>query len=316
VDSPRFVDANGIRTRCFEAGRGEPLVLIHGGTYGSYFNAEDWELNFDALAEHFRVIAFDRIGLGFSDNPRRDEEYRMGASVQHAYDVIRALDLGRAHIVGHSRGGYTAARMVLEHPEIVDTLVIVDSSTLMTPANPLYDQWDREAANYDDRREKNRYLLAANSYAEGNPTDHYLDVLAEIDALPKTAVARARMAVETLRFRADLVERQQETQAWIRAGRLTCPTLVVWAYEDPSATMDRNGIPCMDLIMPNVPDAEMVIFNRAGHLVFRERAEAFNQVVIDFIQRHRAGRGDGLAAPDGAVAHGGHSDGSPEVHRR
>ena len=180
--------------------------------------------------------------------------------------------------------------LVLEHPEVADTLIIVDSSTLMTPANPQYEAWDREAQQYADLHERHRYLVTANSYGGDHITPRYLDVAVEIDQLPKTQVAKERQAANSARFKADLVERQQETHAWIREGRLRVPTLVMWAYEDPSATMDRCGIPCMNLIMPNVKDAEMVILNKAGHLVYRERPEAFNHAVIDFIQRHRAGR--------------------------
>jgi pimeloyl-ACP methyl ester carboxylesterase len=290
MENPRFIDADGIRTRYFEAGRGDPLVMIHGGSYGSFYNAEDWELNFDGLAEHFRVIAYDRIGLGFSDNPRTDDDYVIGSSVDHAYAFIRGLGLGPAHIMGHSRGGYTAARLVLEHPEVCDTLIIVDSSSLMTPANPQYEAWDREAEQYSDLHDRMRYLVTANSWGPDHITPHYIDVAVEIDQLPKTQAAKARQAANSARFKADLVERQQETHGWIREGRLQKPTLVMWAYDDPSATMDRCGIPCMNLIMPNVKDAEMVILNHAGHLVYRERPEAFNHAVTDFISRHRAGR--------------------------
>jgi 2-hydroxy-6-oxo-6-(2'-carboxyphenyl)-hexa-2,4-dienoate hydrolase len=300
MDHPKFIDADGIRTRYFDAGQGEPLVMIHGGTYGSFYNAEDWELNFDGLAEHFRVIAYDRIGLGFTDNPRTDADYVIGSSVDHAHALIRALGLGPAHIMGHSRGGYTAARLVLEHPEVCDTLIIVDSSSLMTPANPQYEAWDREAQQYADLHERMRYLVTANSYGGDHITPRYLDVAVEIDQLPKTAVAKQKMAGLGPRFKSDLVERQQETHAWIRAGRLQKPTLVMWAYEDPSATMDRCGIPCMNLIMPNVQDAEMVILNHAGHMVYRERPEPFNHAVIDFIGRHRAGRRAGVGAAGAA----------------
>jgi 2-hydroxy-6-oxonona-2,4-dienedioate hydrolase len=299
MQNPKFVDADGIRTRYFEAGEGDPLVMIHGGSYGSFYNAEDWEHNFDALSAHFRVIAYDRIGIGFTDNPRTDDDYVIGASVDHAFAVTRALGLGPAHIMGHSRGGYTATRLVLEHPEVADTLIIVDSSSLMTPANPQYEAWDREAAGYADLRERMRYLVTANSWAGDHITSRYLDVAVEIDQLPKTEVAKQKMAVLGERFKADLVERQQETHAWIRDGRLRVPTLVMWAYEDPSATMDRCGIPCMNLIMPNVQDAEMVILNHAGHMVYRERPEAFNHAVIDFIERYGAGRR--AAMPAGAA---------------
>ena len=59
------------------------------------------------------------------------------------------------------------------------------------------------------------------------------------------------------------------------------------------ATMERCGIPCMNLILPNVPESEMVILNRAGHMIYREQPEAFEHAVLDFIARHRAGRSAG-----------------------
>src|SRR5688572_2981682 len=114
MENPKYVDVDGIRTRYFDAGHGDPLIMIHGGSYGSFYNAEDWEHNFDGLAEEFRAIAYDRIGIGFTDNPRTDDDYVIGSSVDHVYALIQALGLGSAHIMGHSRGGYTATRLVLE----------------------------------------------------------------------------------------------------------------------------------------------------------------------------------------------------------
>jgi 2-hydroxy-6-oxonona-2,4-dienedioate hydrolase len=289
VRDPRFVDANGTRTRYFDIGEGDPLFLIHGGNYGSYANAEDWDLVVDDLAKHFRVIAIDKIGTGFTDNPVSDDDWLIGASVRHAYETIQTLGLGKVHIAGHSRGGYTVTRLALEHPEVVETLVIVNSSSLMTPPNPQYDQWEQAALSIADHRERMRYLITANSFGTDHITEHYLDVVQEIDLLEKTVDAKRRLAGGlTARFRADLVERQLETHEWIRDGRLTCPTLVMWSYNDPSATMERCGIPCLNLILPNVPQSEMHILNRAGHYTFREQPEAFVNGVVDFIERQRA----------------------------
>jgi 2-hydroxy-6-oxo-6-(2'-carboxyphenyl)-hexa-2,4-dienoate hydrolase len=71
----RFIDVDGIRTRYFDKGSGEVLVLFHGshlGTNDACESALDWELNFDRLAEWFRVIAVDKLGQGHTDNPKRD----------------------------------------------------------------------------------------------------------------------------------------------------------------------------------------------------------------------------------------------------
>ena len=287
MDNPKYVDVRGTNTRYFEAGSGEPLLLIHGGSFGYFENAEDWDRNFDVLAQQFHVLAIDKIGCGFSDNPPTVEDYYIGATVQHASDFIGVMGLGPVHVAGHSRGGYTATRLALEHPEVVRTLIIVDSSTLMTPSNPQYQVWEAEAANIEDLRERYRYLEAVNSYSDEHLDQRHMDVILEIVSLPKTIEAlRIMEGGQVVRHNQELVERQQETHAWIREGRLRRPTLLVWAFNDPSATMDRCGIPALKLILPNVPHSSMHIVNRAGHYSFREQPEEFNQVVIDFIRLH------------------------------
>jgi pimeloyl-ACP methyl ester carboxylesterase len=289
LDGARFIDVDGIRTHYFEQGAGEPLVLVHGGNPGGHWNAEDWEHNVDGLAAAgFRVFAVDKIGCGYTDNPRSDDDYVIGSSVDHVHGFIRALGLGPVHIAGHSRGGYTVTRLALEHPEAVRTLVIVDSSSLMTPPNPGNRVWEQEAMQIPDPRDQWRYLITVNSFSGDHITDAYLDHILEAQALPKTADARAAWERVYERFGQDLVARQRETHEWIRSGGIQCPTLVVWGYNDPSATMVRCGIPCMDLILPSVERSEMHILNRAGHSTFREQPEAFNAAVTDFIRRMSA----------------------------
>ncbi len=283
----KYVVANGIRTRYLESGGGEPLLLIHGGNFGSHCSANEWDTNIDSLGKYFHVYAIDKIGCGFTDNPKSDGEYVIGATVRHAHDFLKALKIDKANVVGHSRGGYAATRLALEHPEMVKTLIIVDSSSLMTPPNPLYDQWDREAAKIQDERERQRYLVTVNSYSGTHVTDDYVNLMVKIVNLPKNREATAKMVTGLKKqFKEDLVAKQNESHEWIRGGRLKCPTLIMWGFNDPSATMERCGIPCMNLIMPSMPQSEMHILNQAGHYCFREQPEAFNRVVTDFIRRY------------------------------
>ena len=90
----RFVDVDGIRTRYFDKGSGELLVLFHGshlGTNDACESALDWELNYDSLAEWFRVIAVDKLGQGHTDNPKRDEDYTMAAMSNTLTSFFRRL---------------------------------------------------------------------------------------------------------------------------------------------------------------------------------------------------------------------------------
>ena len=118
----KFLDAGGVRIRYIDTGKGEAIVLLHGGTS----NLESWTSRgvVDNLARDFRVIAFDARGHGRSDAPREPSAYGR----QQALDVVRILDalkINRAHIVGFSLGGSTVAQLLTLHPERFLTAVQV-----------------------------------------------------------------------------------------------------------------------------------------------------------------------------------------------
>ena len=106
-----------------EAGSGPPVLMLHGlgGTKASFLPT------IAALAPRFRAIAVDGLGFGDSDKP-------LGASYGPRYQadgiaaLLDALELKRAHVVGHSMGGRIALELGLEHPGRAERLV------LMTPA--------------------------------------------------------------------------------------------------------------------------------------------------------------------------------------
>src|SRR5688572_2699768 len=109
LSEEKLVDVNGIRTRYFDKGQGEPILLLHGSILGEPFSSDfsaNWSENFEGLSEFARVIAMDRLGQGYTDNPKRIEDYTMKAVGEHVRDFIKTLHLDRVHIVGHSRGGY------------------------------------------------------------------------------------------------------------------------------------------------------------------------------------------------------------------
>ena len=159
----KFVDVDGIRTRYFEKGSGEPLVLFHGGNFGSNDAADcslDWGLNFDGLAQWFHVYAVDKLGQGLTDNPKSDDDYTMAAVVQHALGFLETLKLGNVHLVGHSRGAYLVARMTLERADLIKSVIPVDTNTL-APGVGRNDIVHANAPNPRLGRECQRWVLRA-----------------------------------------------------------------------------------------------------------------------------------------------------------
>lgn len=121
----RFLTVNGNRVHYVEKGSGPALVLIHGAS-GSL---RDWTFDaVDRLSGRYRVIAFDRPGLGYT--PRIDRD---GASIFQQADLFvaaaRQLGADRPIVLGHSYGGAVALAWAVEHPDAVSGLVLVSAAS-------------------------------------------------------------------------------------------------------------------------------------------------------------------------------------------
>ena len=283
----KFVDVNGIRTRYFEKGSGENLVLIHGGVFGSNDAADcglDWGLNFDALARWFHVYALDKLGQGLTDNPPSDDDYTMAATVRHAIGFIEVLKLGGVHVVGHSRGAYVAARMTLERPDLVRSCIPVDTNTL-APGMGRNHIVFADAPEPRLTRESQRWVIERYSYSGAHITEDWLDSMTEIAQLPKYQETVDRMVTRGLRKSLFLTKhslQKEETLGWIRDRGLQRPTLLVWGYNDPTATL-AQGLRLFELLTMRERRSQMHIINRAGHFSYREHPREFNEVVRGFI---------------------------------
>ena len=281
----KYIDIDGINTRYFEAGEGEPMVLIHGGQPGMASSAEIWFLNIDELAKKYHVYALDKLGQGYTDNPKVNEDYTMGAQVKHAVGFMNKLNISNAHLLGHSRGGYMTTRIALEYPHLAKSIVIIDSATLMANPNTFnfYEDVAERAKLIKDPKERTIYSAAQNSFGTEHITDEWIEGIMEYSKQPKNQEAVSKFAELRQMFVDDLSNRRKETHAWIRAGRLQTPTLVIWGLNDPSAVWDPIGVDCLNLILPNVENSSMHIFNRSGHSSFREHPEEFNMIIESFI---------------------------------
>jgi hypothetical protein len=73
----KFANVNGLRTRYYEMGQGEPMVLVHGEGWSGHSSANAWSKNIPGLAKRFHVYAPDKIGSGMTDNPKDLKDYNL-----------------------------------------------------------------------------------------------------------------------------------------------------------------------------------------------------------------------------------------------
>jgi 2-hydroxymuconate-semialdehyde hydrolase len=105
----RLVTIDGKRTHYLEAGRGQPLILLHSGEFGGCAEFT-WEFNIPALAQHFHVFAPDWLGYGLSEKIFSFENM-WEMRVQHIADFVRHLGVESADFMGSSMGGTVLAKV-------------------------------------------------------------------------------------------------------------------------------------------------------------------------------------------------------------
>ncbi|SDD47643.1 Pimeloyl-ACP methyl ester carboxylesterase [Massilia sp. PDC64] len=147
ADNPpqgRFVKVDGVRLHYVERGSGPVLVLLHGnGVLASDFQTSGL---MDKAAEHYRVIAFDRPGFGYSERPR-NKVWTPQAQARLLHHALQEIGVDSAIVLGHSWGTLVALSMALEVPDFVRGLVLLsgyyypslraDVPLLSGPAIPL-----------------------------------------------------------------------------------------------------------------------------------------------------------------------------------
>jgi len=266
-----FAPVEGTALYYEEMGRGDPVVLLHGGA----IDHRMWDAQFAALAEHHRVIRYDARGQGLTLSPY--------GAYRHAVDLLALLDalqLPRAHLIGLSLGCRIAADLAIEHPERVASLV------LAAPGLSGY------AFNAPEEQACNQAIVRAwmagdfEQVAEAFVRGWCDGPQRTPEQTPPAVRARVKaMALENLRPDRDAgggVELYPPALG--RLGEIRAPTLAVLGE------LDMPGIrTIVDKIAAEVPGARVHRLPGAAHMVNLEEPAEFNRVVEAFLQMQRSG---------------------------
>jgi pimeloyl-ACP methyl ester carboxylesterase len=253
-----YVQAGPYRLRYLEAGAGPPLVLVHGLASNA---VQDWGRLVPALGRSLHVYAPDLPGFGQSDRPPA-ADYSIPMQVEAVRSFMAALGLGRARVAGISMGGWIAARLAADHPEMVERLVLVAPAGMRPDREPI----PVEALFPRDEEGVRTLVATIRHKAPLLPSFVARDILAR----RRRDEWVARRAVESMR----------EGRDWLDGtlARATMPVLVVWGKQDrliPVAYARR--------LEAELPHADLVVLDGCGHVPMADCPEAFDRVVLPFL---------------------------------
>lgn len=249
-----------------EYGGGDPVVLLHANP-GSH---HDFDAVIGRLSERSRVIGVDFPGYGDSPPPSDPAAASAMMFADVAEQVVTALALPPAVIIGNSVGGYAAARLAIYHPERVRALVLVDTGGF-TPHNLQTRAFCRfKGSEIVTRRIAGRF--ARNYLKKRNQ-----DVEAILERTDAGARVKTRVAIDAAVWRS-FTHPEHDLRA--RAAKIACPVLLAWGAFDPVLKLKTDGRTTSRCL----PGSRLVEFG-TGHMPFAEDPEAFLAVVEPFLEK-------------------------------
>src|SRR5581483_2989986 len=264
VDKPgRLVDVDGYRVHVAEEGEGPAIVLVHG--FGGH--TVSWRRLMPLLARDHRVVAVDLKGFGYSER-RADIGLSHGDQARMLRGLLDALGIERAVFVGHSMGGAVVQRFAAMYPERASAVVLVASvagderyrraappAALLRPLLPVL-------AGVAARR-----LFALGFY------DRSLATSALFEEYIRPARIRGSMD-GLLRMMRDTA-----SDGPIDYARIRQPVLLLYGADDRVVPVSVG-----ERLRERLPQAHLVVLDRAAHLLIDERAAECEQAIRDFLR--------------------------------
>jgi pimeloyl-ACP methyl ester carboxylesterase len=256
----------GFKLHYREAGRGAPVLLLHGlGGDGSR-----WEANIEPLAADFHVIALDQIGFGQSDKPLAN--YHVGMLSEFLVEFLKAVGITKASLVGNSMGAEVAAYTAVHYPSVVDRLVLADGAGYKpAPDAPPLDPHRRQILNgvtREETREWGRLMYHDKSLV----TDAMVDENLTMRLRSAFAISKLSESI----FVTGLGGIEAEEMRSIKA-----PTLILWGkYDEMAGPPERTG----ERVHRDISGSRLVVIDNAGHLPQIEQPDEFNRLVRQFLK--------------------------------
>ncbi len=257
------ITVNGISVNYqLEGPANAPVVTL---SHSLATNLSLWESQIPALTSRYRVLRYDTRGHGGTDAP--EGPYTLDQLTEDVRALLQALKISRTHFIGLSMGGMIGQILGLEHPQMLHSLVLSDtSSRVPAEAKPMWEERIKVARSQgmEPHVEPTLGRWFTAPFREKRP-DMVDPVRAVIRATNPRGYIGCCQAIAAL----DLTD---------RLHAVSVPTLIVVGEDDPGTPVAASRT-----IHEKIKGSELVILKSASHLSNMEQPEAFNRAVTVFL---------------------------------
>ncbi len=261
--------ANGININYeLEGPDGAPVVTM---SHSLAANLGMWKPQVPALVNDYRVLRYDTRGHGGTDAP--EGAYSFELLARDVVALLAALGIEKTHFVGLSMGGMIGQTLALDHPEVLESVVLCDTASGRGPQTE--EMWNetwrqRIEAALADGLEPNVETTIERWFSDGFVSDNG-DIIDDVRTMIRTTTVAGFVGCCHAISKLDLTE---------RLNAITTPTLIVVGEDDPG-----TPVAVAQVIHEEIADSGLVILPTARHLSNMEQAELFNRALTGFLAK-------------------------------
>lgn len=261
-------------------GKGEPVIIIHGGPLLDQSYLYD---HFKSLAKDHMLIFYDQRVSGKS-SATADSTSLTIANMTNDIEAIREkLGLDQIHVIGHSWGGFLAAKFAGEHPTKVKSLILCDA---MPPTQRLWQQEENEIAKqmtgYDSAaRDAIMNMEAFKNKSDVTLVDSLMKISFRTQFVDLTKLAKLKVKLPKDYFQRSKIFSYIGREFYSfditeQLKRIIAPTLIIYGDHEPALKISAP------VYQSNISGSNVVTIKQSGHFPFIEQPEEFNKVVSEF----------------------------------
>lgn len=251
----------GTKLYYLEQGSGFPIVIIH----GFMCSCIDFENIIKAFSIKYKVIAVDLIGFGRSDK-RKTLNYSKKNMGELIHKLMRQKGYKIYSIVGHSMGGGVALNIANDHPESINSLVLVDSVGYKNPKRMPVPPILLEIVLKSFYIQKLFYKICLYDISK-----------ADYERFEKVYFFNCEIPSKTL-YTFSRIDDSETIEGNI--GGIGCPTLIIWGKHDRITKLESAY-----KFRKDIKSSSIVIFENSGHMPYAEEEEKFIKVLTQFFQK-------------------------------
>lgn len=280
-----------------EIGRGQPLIVLHGGPD---FDHGYLLPDLDRFADLFRLVYYDQRGRGKSADRVKPDDVTLASDVADLDKVRQHFELGSTGLLGHSWGAVLALEYAVRHPTRVSYMILMNPAPVSASDVAVLRKAYVRKLGAD--MERQRQIMASAAYQSGEPetvTERYR--LHFRPALKRTEDYEKLMATMKAGFlsqgkegivKARAVEARLMRDTWQAAGYDLLPRLRALSIPALVMSGDHDFIPgeIAMHIAHAIPNARLVTLKDCGHFAYLECPADVRTALDDFARRAGAGR--------------------------